>query len=398
MYASSEEGREMTKRPSRQRRRWRRASIAVLAVAAVSVSLSACASNSPASSTGTGTGGTSTGGSSTGATTAPSSVSFGLGGGYLDVFMPYLIADGAGYFNQVATQFHTTINTVTYPDAAIAYPAFFAGSVQGLVTGISQMLSAKAAGQDISAVVNENDSLGTIVGAAEKYKSSKGTNLAAFNGATWCTTSIASTATTAMQFAAIAAGLDWSNQHVVALGSVSAFLPALQTGRCDVEGWDPTTAGKALSSDAGYIVDNLYSTGSIAKSGLYVAFPMMMSNAFITKYHALSVAIVAAMIKGLLTTQQYVNDPTKLYSLTPSEYRSSNTYAQFLASWNLVKGSYLVTDGEFTNTERANTIHYGQVGGALTQGQTVNGDEAFANTLVQEAYSLLGKTPHVPSV
>jgi NitT/TauT family transport system substrate-binding protein len=333
--------------------------------------------------------------SSSGSNAAPTTVAIGLGGGYLSNYTPFLVAVGSGYFAQVEKEFHTQIQIKSYPTGASVAAAFFGHSIQAFVSGSAQMMSANAAGQDIEAVFNDNETLGTIIAAPAKFKSTRGTQLKAFNGGTWCTTSIASTATTAMEVAAQTAGLDWSKQQVVALGAVSAFIPAIKAGRCDLAALDSTSAGEAVTSGAAYIVDNLYSAAAIKQSGPVAAFPLMTSGSFMTAYPALGMAIVKAMLNGLLTTQQYSDDPAKLYSMMPAVFKESTTLQSYIAQWALIKDSFEVTDGTFSAATIQNSEHVAVVSNGIPSGESAT--KAFVNKYILAVYKELGKTPHAPA-
>jgi ABC-type nitrate/sulfonate/bicarbonate transport system substrate-binding protein len=376
------------------------------AALAATLAVSACSSASSASGGSSGTSGTS-GGSSSGASTpaassflpssltgsAPSTVKIGLGGGYSIQFLPAILAMGAGYYQQVADRFHTSISFDVYPSGTPAQAAFFGGTDQFDVLGVVSQLAAVGQGEDQVALVNQSLGIGIPVYAPIKYQSSRGTDIAKFNSPTWCQIAPGGPSHAAAVLLAALNHLDISKLGLTTLGGVSAEVPSIQAGRCDLLAGTPNSAAVADATGASYIVQNTITPqGSIPLAGQVLCVSLMSSNKFIGQYPQLSQAITDATLKALLFIQQNISAPQTIYNLLPAGMKGTISEKDFASLLQLAGGTFApkYTSGGFTVQSISDSVLFEKSIGEISESTSINPSKAFNNKLVNQAYKDLG--------
>jgi ABC-type nitrate/sulfonate/bicarbonate transport system substrate-binding protein len=330
---------------------------------------------------------------------APSSVSLG----YIGLFsaptsLASAIATQQQYFGQVEQQFHTKFTFHQYSAATQLTAAFFGGTDQIMSGNVAGTVIAPAVnGQDVVGIYNQFEGPGTVIVGANKYKTSRGSNLKAYDGGAWCYL-VAGTITEAWAIqTAQAQGLDWKHQKGVAIGSGAAYLPTLQNGTCDVNvGMDTVSAANAVVQNIGYVAQNMsdesYQQSSLG--GIQLGTGYVTSSSFMKQYRDLVRAIVAQLLKATLFIQKNIDNANAIYSALPKEFTDNTSIGIFAQAWEYQKQSYKYAAGLFPPKNVDATLAFYKKAGIVKQDASLP-KTAFTNLVVMDAYKDLN-TP-VPS-
>jgi hypothetical protein len=322
---------------------------------------------------------------------APSTVKIGLTGGYALNFLPTEIAMGAGFFNQVAKRFNTTISFDVYSGGSTAEPAFLGGTDQFTVIGEGSSLPSVAAGKDQVAVVNAGIQLSIVFTAAQKYKATRGTNVSAFGppGNTWCQISPVGTSNAAALLLAALNHFSISQLNLTTIGSVAAVLPTLQSGQCQLTSGDVNSAATGIIGGTAYAVDNTETPeATIPLAGAQEGIPMQTSNAFTKQYPQLTQAIIDADVQALLMVQANYQNANALYNYLPSAMQQGLALGSFAQGLQLF-GDYYSNkwyNATFTTAIINDTIAFQQGVGGIPASTTLNPSLAWSNTYALRAY------------
>jgi ABC-type nitrate/sulfonate/bicarbonate transport system substrate-binding protein len=369
----------------------------VAAAAALSMLVAACSSSKKSnSSLGSSTTAAPAGVSGTGTGPAPGSVNIGYAGGYSLSFLPVIVAQGSGFLADVGTRFNTSVKFDVYGGGTQAEPAFLGGTDQFMVIGSNSWVPAVLQGKDQVGVFSEQESVGIVMAAANKVKDSKGTDLAKFDGATWCQTGPVGTAHTAIALAVQKAGLKIEKQKIVSVGSVSAYTPALQAGRCDINSEDTTSAATQELQNVGYVVANYVDpTVSAALAGHIIGIPLTTSSSFAAKYPELTQAIVDATLKGLQFISLNVNNPSAIYAKLPSDMQKQITPELFNKAFTYYGAGYSMNQNAamFTQQAATDTIALLKATNGIDPSAVPDPSKLWTNRFVIQAYKDLATSP-----
>jgi ABC-type nitrate/sulfonate/bicarbonate transport system substrate-binding protein len=188
----------------------------------------------------------------------------------------------------------------------------------------------------------------TVLMGAKKYEKSRGTDLSKYDGAKWGFTKAGSQGEAECIAMAQKAGLDWKSQKGIAVGSISAFLPALRSGKADLVDMDPSSAAKAIDEGVGYPIANTQDPNSIYP---YQAAGMTLiaKASFVKQYPELTKAVVAAELAGTEKMRQNSADPQKILDTQSAEFKSTNG-ADWKTMWPLMVPAFTGLTGKFTDT------------------------------------------------
>lgn len=309
------------------------------------------------------------------------------------VSTPLLVALGPNYLGKVATQFHTKFVYNPGTSASVQVANLLGGSDQFYTPVSAAIFPPIVAGKGVQ-LINQLSQNGTqiMVGAA-KYKASRGSNLAAYNGGTWCYASPGSASEAGAEAAAVSAGLSWGAQKGLSLGSSSAFVPTMQSGECDISAEDSTDAAKAIAAGVGYVVQN-QTIGSVSakvyggKAPLIGAVLATMAP-FAQKYPALVQAVDTALVKAELYVAYNAASPAKIYALMPAVYQKANSETSFAAQWNLVSASFTGGSGLIEPAGVSSTVAHLKTSAGPAQA-TAAVVKAVQNSYTYAAYASLG--------
>jgi NitT/TauT family transport system substrate-binding protein len=352
--------------------RWK----ALVALVLGSTLLAACGSSTQ-SDAGTGSG-----------PKAPSSVSIATVGSALTIFSPLYAAQPE--FDKVAQDFNTKITMQSFGKGADALTALLGGSVQ-VSAGAStdSMIKAAAHGQKLVATANIFTGGGFVLVGAKKFEATTGTDIAKFTDATWGYTSEGSTSQIYTAAIVEHAGLTWADEKHVALGSIAAFVPALQSGRADVVAMDPTSAAKAVADGVGYKLFNTNdATLFVPIGGEILGNSLTFTDTFRTQYPELVQALTNAYLKSLLKLRT-ITDASAAYNLMPPDFQKAHPNDAVLAiDWSFSQPAWAATDGSFTARGIADTVK--SAGLTPEQAQSPEVKALFDNSYIDTAYKQLG--------
>lgn len=111
------------------------------------------------------------------------------------------------------------------------------------------------------------------------------------------------------------AGLDWSHQHGIALGSATAAEPALASGRADLVSVDSRTAQQILDKGTGYVVLNTNDPADALFPYQHTGNCIAATDGYLDSHLPEVEAVVRAELRGLRLVQQKANDPEAMAGL-----------------------------------------------------------------------------------
>lgn len=346
---------------------------AVAASAVLALALTSCSSSKSSGST-DGNG-------------APSKLSISTAGGKLTIFAPLWAAEAD--LTQVAKKFHTSISYQPYGSGGDALTAQLGGSVNvGTGASATQVLKAAAQGKGLSYVANIFRGGGVVLVGAKTYESARGTDLSKYNGSKWGYTSEGSSSQVFMAAAADHAGATWDKQKHIALGSITAYEPALQSKRVDIVAMDPGSAAKSIKDGVGYAVLNTNVADQFGPvAGTVLDNGIVFSKDFRSKYPKLAQAIVTAFIKGLNRIRN-ITDPAQAYAALPADFQKEHPdRALFALEWQLSQPAFSQSNGTSPPKAVADTEKLALKPGDADKPAV---KAVFDNALVLEAYKQLG--------
>jgi len=362
--------------------------VKALAAVAVTATLAACGgstSGTPVASQGAGS-----------PVPAPSQVTVALGGGFLSIHAPFLAAMQSGALHQVEQKYGLTVNVQAFGGGNDAMQAVLGGSADFALVSASLLAGADLKGQDLVAVFDQNHGNSTVVIGAKRDES-KGTSIKSYDGASWGYIKEGAPSQLILQDLAARAGLDWKNQQGVAIGSVDATIPSLQSNRIDIVAIGSTVAGKAIQLGLAYPILNGNDTDAARKVwGVQIAAPLVTTHTFARKYPQVTQAIVGAMLKGLQAVKDKASDSKAEYALMPAQFTQNTTEQDFDLSWPLDAPAFKGTDGVFHKDAIDSTVKLLVQQKVLPSTGAVDPGILFDDTFVLGAYRDLGKTPPTP--
>ena len=324
---------------------------------------------------------------------APGQVTIGVSGGYVTSYTDIMVAQGAGYLAAVGKKFHTRISYAPYASSNTTESAFLSGTNQFQVSGVPSWGPPVVQGKPALSVLASFVGLALVFVGAEKYQSSRGSNVKAYSDSNWCITGPNSGSSNAQAALAKSAGLNLANLHTISVGGVAAFLPTMQSSQCDITTMDTTHAADAVAEHIGYVVANTNSPAVFEKmAGAQVASQLVTTPAFAKQYPALTQAIVTAELRALKFVVNHAQKPQAIYAKLPIEYTSSNTEAQFVQQFKLGAPSFVFNNGLISASQIHDTLEVSVNAGVFTPATAKMVAKAFTNRFAKVAYKQLGLT------
>ena len=330
--------------------------------------------------------GTSSGGSgSGGGGKAPGTVRIGLSQGFILNQTIVMLADGLGYYNAVAKKFGTKVDLAVETTNTIGQSAFFGHSIDFYQGSISGLLPPAAKGEDVASIFTHYTGTATVMIGANKYKTSRGTDVSKYGGANWCFTTVGSNSETTSRYVAKDGGLNWSKQHGIAVGNTAALLPTMQAGRCDMAAMDTNSAAKAISQKIGYLVENPQTVENQSRvfGGSVLGLVTWASHSFTSKYPALTQALVEAQLKALRFAAKNAKTPNEIYKVLPKSFTETTSQDQFAAGWAAFSAGVVSNSGGASAAQVKTSIAVGNSVGANVKSVPA---ETFDNTFIRKAY------------
>ena len=306
-------------------------------------------------------------------------VKVAVSGGENPIFAAYLSAVGKGYFEDEGIKIQQDI----YESGTLAFSAFAGGSDDFCICGATQLMTSNAQGRNFVGIFNQYIGGAVVFIGAKKYEKSRGTDLAAYDGATWGYTAEGSVSQVFMDRAATAAGLDWAKQKHAALGAVSAYIPSLQQGSADIITMDVASAARAIDLGLGYPVFNTNDPSKVESLwGQQLGLPMVTTQSTIDKNPDLTQRFVNALYRGLRDVQESGSDSAAILALMPASFRST-TSELYPTIFPFIKDAFSNIDGSFTDKQIADTKALAVETGVLTKG--ADAAAGFDNSFVEKA-------------
>jgi hypothetical protein len=323
---------------------------------------------------------------------APSSVKIGFAGGYTSAYLPYMVAFGAGYLDQVAKRFNTTISFDAYSGGSTAEPAFLGGTDQFTVTGIPSQISPDISGKDQIAILNLGITLSLAFLAQQKYQASRGTSVTAYGTgtSTWCQFSPVGTSNAVTLLLAGLNHIPVSNINLTTIGGPAAALPTLQSGQCTLTGSNADTAALGTIQNQTYIVTNTITPEvAIPLAGQVIGSPLNTSAGFAAQYPKLTQAIVDAMLQSELFVYANANNPNTIYQFLPSGLTQTLSLGAFVQSMQIYGSFYSnpkYNNGTFTTTDMNDSVLLTESVKTIPVGSTVDMTKVFSNKYAIQAW------------
>ncbi|MCE0763516.1 hypothetical protein LWC35_11470 [Pseudonocardia kujensis] len=332
-------------------------------------------------------GGSSGAGDSTSRPKAPPSVAIATSGTFITIFAPLWAAQPE--LDKVAQEYGTTISFTPFGKGGDAQTALLGGSAQvNAGTSSSDTAEAAAKAQPLVAAANMFTGGGFVLVGAKKYEAERGADVAKYGGGTWGYTAEGSSSMVGTVAIAEHAGLKWTDQKGIALGSIAASEPALQTGRVDIAAMDPTSAAKTVANGNGYVVMNTNDAALFEPvSGTILGNSIVVTDEFRAQYPEFTQAVITAFIAGLNKVKN-VTDPNAAYALMSPEYQKAHPNdVQFADEWALCQPAFANTDGTYSAKAIADTLKNTDL--SPEQQRSPQVISLFDNSFVEAAYKEL---------
>jgi hypothetical protein len=331
---------------------------------------------------------------------APASVKIGTTAGYSLNSFPIWLAFGLGYYDQVATRFHTAITWDAQPSPTSGEAAFLGGTDQFANEGLGNLAPAVLGGKDQEAIFQSDISLGVAMTALAKYKATNGSKVSGFTG-TWCQLSPAGTSNASALLEAAINHLNIGQLNLTTIGGAAATLPTLQSGSCQLTAADSTSVVTGALTGTTYVVQNLIApTVTIGLVGEYSPIPISVSHAFASQYRKLTQAIVDATLKALLYAESNIKNTQRLYAHLPAAMQSALSLGAFTQTLSYYAQGYTpaFNSGEFTKRGITDSLLIQEATKAIPIGVAINPSQMFTNKYMFQAYKDLGvKAPTGPT-
>lgn len=276
--------------------------------------------------------------------TAPQTITIGVSAGSTNIaFAPHWATVHGGALDDVGARFGTKFAQQSFASGPPLIAAVAAGQIPLAILPTNTLIALAAKGRPLVGILHlTSGGAGILVGAA-RYRSSRGTDISAYNGSTWGYTGEGATTQLVAKIAAATVGLDWGAQNRLALGPVSALEPALRAGRADIAAMDPDSAAETIADGVGYVVLNSNEDNKAYPYGA-AGTSLVATRSFLAKYPDLATAIVGAELRGLLGLQKSAADAEAARGLLPPEA----TTGAWKEKWSLVAPALTGTTGMFT--------------------------------------------------
>jgi ABC-type nitrate/sulfonate/bicarbonate transport system substrate-binding protein len=278
----------------------------------------------------------------------PAKITFGLTGGPVVYEVSHFAAMNDGSLASAAGKYGTKVETQDFGSGPDVLAALASGAVNFVLLGAHNVLGLNTKGQGLVGLAILAGGGQTVLVGAKKYEASRGTDLKKYDGAKWGFTKPGSQGEAECIAIAQKAGLNWSKQKGIAVGTISAYMPALQSGRADLVDMDPSTAAKAIASGVGYALVNTQDANSLYP---YQAAGMTLiaKKSFVDKYPQLVKAVVQAEVASSQKVEAQAGDPQAILNMQNSAFKAANG-STWKTMWPLMSPAYVGLTGKFTPT------------------------------------------------
>lgn len=246
---------------------------------------------------------------------------------------PTYAAFGTGLMEKAARDGGFRVERKTVGNGTDLVAGMMSGAVDfGVLPGATVMaVNAKRGGPVLKMVSCTFDGAAIVFVGAAKYEKTRGDDIAAYNGGNWGYSKVGSQSEILGRLVADQVGIGWKNQKGIALGPVTAYVPALKAGRVDIIMTDATGAALALQEGAGYVVHN--TNGSDEHFAQSSACNGVVTTTAFAKKHP---EVVSAVVKAQEQARQRLlnTEPGALLQLMTPDFRKSAADG-FTRAWEL---------------------------------------------------------------
>lgn len=300
---------------------------------------------------------------STAAEPAPEEVTIGLysGGALLD--MTQLVALESGAIEEKLDAMGAKVGQEEIGAGPDMVAALFGGTVDFAILPGATVLAINAQRDEVAlkSVLCSFTGGGMVFVGAKHYEDSRAGDLSAFDTSTWGYSKEGSQSQVISTMVAESAGMDWQNQTGVALGSISASVPALQAGKVDILAGDANASALALDEGAGYVVHNTHGESEYFDYWRSCA-GVVVTTEFADSHPDVVRAVVEAQHEALEQIKTAGDDPDAVLALLPQNFKAAHEET-FAVAWELFSPSFDITDGTFDSERVEHTVEYAKAQG-----------------------------------
>ncbi|TYB47838.1 ABC transporter substrate-binding protein [Actinomadura chibensis] len=274
---------------------------------------------------------------------------------------PTYAAFGTGLMDRAARDggFHAERKTVGNGTDLIA--GMMSGAVDfGVLPAATVMaVNAKRGAPVLKTVSCTFDGAAIVFVGAAKYEKTRGDDITAYDGGNWGYSKVGSQSEILGKLVADKVGIGWKNQKGIALGPVTAYVPALKTGKVDIIMTDATGAALALEQKAGYVVHN--TNGSAEHFAQSAACNGLVTTAAFAKKHP---KVVDAVVRTQGEARRKLLDTGSgaLLSLMTPDFRKSAADG-FPRAWELFAPAVRAADTNPVDVQVKAAVEYARIQG-----------------------------------
>lgn len=319
---------------------------------------------------------------------APDRLTISTVGSYITAYAP--VWAGSPELAAIEEKYGTDIEYSSFGRGGDALTAVVGGGAEVCICNFAQGLRGAVADQEIQYVSNFFVGPGTALIGSTQYEAERGADLRTYDGGTFGYTQEAGASHLTLISTLEDQGMRWDDQTGIAVGSITALLPALQSGRVDAAVMDVASAASSIRDGSGYLIHNSNDLpSSEAAIGRILGNGFVMGRQFRETYPELAQDLVDATVAGLDRIREET-DASAVYELMPPEFQEAHPDpAQFAEEWRLMQPAFLPTDG----STDPDGIHDTTQGEFSAEDLATSGATAYVdNTLVDTAYERLGLT------
>jgi hypothetical protein len=302
--------------------------------------------------------------------------------------VPYTATSPDGALTKALKKYGTQVSFVQVANATDLTAALAGGSAQLAVLPGTSVIAAAANGLALAPLANMYTGPGTVFVGAEKYKTSRGTNLAAYNGSRWAYVRPKNEAQLLAAAKVNSIGLKWSDQGQVQLGTGTNSQTALSSGRADMLVVGGASGAAAIDEGVGYAVYNAETDPASPYASTFTSV-LTANQSFTKQYPQFTQDVVTAIVSTLTNVYKKSGvSADSVFSGLPSDVQSSEKPI-FDTEWQLYASGFQRCTGGFSATGITQTTNLASSGGLLAKTPNFDTKTLFDNKWIVEAYKQL---------
>ena len=254
-------------------------------------------------------------------------VSLMVGGIEKQIYLPVVLAQQLGYFQQQGLD----VELLSEPAGVEAADEMLAGAVQGVVGFYDHTIELQSLGKYTESVVQFGEAPGEVVVVSSRHPEI--TSVAAFKGKNIGVTGLGSSTDFLTEYLLVKAGLKMSDITPVPVGAGDTLIAALRHDQIQAAmTTEPTVSRLLLAKEATVLVDARTLAGARSIfGGTYAAGCVYMETSWVETHREIVQKLVNAMVK----TMRYIasHSPEQIAAEMPSDFYVDNRplYVEALA-------------------------------------------------------------------